>query len=665
MKFDMLSERAGAPTGERARWTRVSLRGKSVAMLAVPVSALFAALALIYFAEGDLANADQMVTRFYDTRATLVGLRSSLVDAEVAMSGYLAARQDYFLAAYQRSRQSVNHSLDDLARLTYGTAEAVEVLKIRRQAAEEIALLDQWPEHRGDDRALEELQKASFAERRGDIDLFTQEQERRFFAARYLRDVKRQRFFRTVMACGVLGTLGALFMHLMLAGRMVRRIHAVEENARRLAHGLPLDPFPPGTDEIAALARQLDDAAYLLHEREREVLESEARYRDLFDRAPIAFEETDPEGVVRRFNQAVCSLLKCSPDQLLGRHAWDFVAPDQQEAFRTAMTERMTTGAQTSPFACDYILEDGSGITVEVSESLVRNNRGEITGMVRSLLDVTERNLAEVAARKVAQYAMELRNKNEQLARALEAARSATEAKSRFLASVSHELRTPLNGIIGFSELMHDGKLGSVTEEHKEVLGDILTSARHLLHLINDILDLSKVEAGRMEFRPEPGRIESLVYEVCDVMRPLAERKRIVLTVETASDLTAVIDLSKFKQILYNYLSNAVKFTPQGGKVAVRVTREPNSWFRLEVEDTGVGIAPQEIARLFQEFQQLPNNRNADQGTGLGLALTRHIVEAQGGSVAVRSVPGSGSVFSAVLPLVTVPTVGALNSYGT
>ncbi|MGA3016808.1 MAG: ATP-binding protein [Bryobacteraceae bacterium] len=661
----MLTERAAAPTGWLARWTRVSLRGKSVAVLAVPLAALFAALALIYFAEGDVANADQMVTRFYDTRAALVGLRTSLGDAEVAMSGYLAARQDYFLAAYQRSRQSVNHSLDDLARLTYGTAEAVEVLKIRRQAAEEIALLDQWPKYRDDARALEELQKASFAERLGDIGLFTEEQERRFFAARYLRDVKRQRLLRTVMACGVLGPLVALFMHLIVSGRMVRRIQAVEENARLLALGLPLDPFPSGTDEIAALARQLDNAAYLLREREREVLESEARYRDLFDRAPIAFEEADCEGVVRRFNQAVCGLLKCPPDRLLGRHAWDFVAPDQQEAFRAAMLERMATGAEISPFACDYILEDGSGISVEVRESLVRNNRGEITGMVRSLLDVTERNLAEVAARKVAQYALELRNKNEQLARALEAARSATEAKSRFLASVSHELRTPLNGIIGFSELMHDGKLGPVTEEHKEVLGDILTSARHLLQLINDVLDLSKVEAGKMEFRPEPSRIQALVYEVCDVMRPLAERKGIVLSVETASDLTAVIDPSKFKQVLYNYLSNAVKFTPQGGKVAVRATREENSWLRLEVEDTGIGIAPQEIGRLFQEFQQLPNNRNADQGTGLGLALTRHIVEAQGGSVALRSILGCGSVFSAVLPLVTVPTPGALNSYGT
>jgi signal transduction histidine kinase len=330
------------------------------------------------------------------------------------------------------------------------------------------------------------------------------------------------------------------------------------------------------------------------------------------------------------------------------------VAPDQQEEFRDAMLERMETGAETAPFECDYMLEDGSRITVEVRENLIRDVNGEVIGMVRSLLDVTEKNLAAMAARKVSQYAMELRNKNEQLARALEAARSATEAKSRFLASVSHELRTPLNGIIGFSELMHDGKLGSVTIEHQEVLSDILTSARHLLQLINDILDLSKVEAGRMEFRPEPCRILTLVYEVRDVVRPLAERKLIDLTISVPNDLTAVIDPSRFKQVLYNYLSNAVKFTPPSGKVEVRVAREEGSCFRLEVEDTGIGIPADEIPKLFQEFQQLPNSRRADQGTGLGLALTRHIVEAQGGSVTVRSVPGSGSVFTALLPLVSI-----------
>jgi len=339
---------------------------------------------------------------------------------------------------------------------------------------------------------------------------------------------------------------------------------------------------------------------------------------------------------------------------MLGRAAWDFVAPASQETFRAALLDRMGTGRETGPFETEFMLEDGSRLAVEIRENFIRNGQGQVTGLCLSLLDVTERNLAAVAARKVEQYALELRNKNEQLGRALDAARSATEAKSRFLASVSHELRTPLNGIIGFSELMYDGRLGEITGEQRDVMSDILTSARHLLQLINDILDLSKVEAGKMEFRPEVCDLEILVREVRDVLRPLAEKKALELMVAVPPGMQATLDGARFKQVLYNFLSNAVKFTPQGGRIAVRIRPQKGFYFLLEVEDTGIGIAEGEIPRLFQEFQQLPNSRKAEQGTGLGLALTRAIVEAQGGSVAVRSQPGRGSVFSAILPLQTI-----------
>jgi PAS domain S-box-containing protein len=482
-------------------------------------------------------------------------------------------------------------------------------------------------------------------------ELLTSTDVQRIIQASYDLDVLRRRLFRLVVVCGVVGPMGALFLHLLVAGRLVRRLQAVEENARRLAHGIPLEPSLQGSDEISDLARQIEDAAYLLRERQRDLLESEQRYRDLFDRAPVAFEETDHEGVVTRFNQAVCSLLRCPANRLVGRSAWDFVAPDQQESIRNGLLERLATGAESGPFECEYLLEDGSRIVVEVRESFIRDNRGEIAGMARSLVDITERNLAAVAARKVSQYAIELRNKNELLARALEQARSATQAKSRFLASVSHELRTPLNGIIGFTELLHDGKLGPVNEENKEVLADILSSAQHLLQLINDILDLSKVEAGKMEFRPESSHIATLAREVRDVVRPLAEKKEISINLDVPEGLTAVTDPSRFKQILYNYLSNAVKFTSREGRIQVRAAVTDNSFFTLEVEDNGIGIAPDQISELFQEFQQLANSRKVAQGTGLGLSLTRHIVEAQGGTVAVRSELGKGSVFSAVLPL--------------
>jgi PAS domain S-box-containing protein len=565
------------------------------------MTALFAALFSIYWIEKDAQRTDSEVVRAYDIRAELLRLQVALLDG---------------------SKPSIQSSVSRLKALA-----GEEALPIERAVGE----------------ALPDVQSR--------MAVLNEQQDLRLFQARYNRDTARQRLFRIVMVAGIIGPLGGLFVHLIMAGRLIRRLEGLQENARRLAHGLPLEPLRKSTDEIGTLSQQLEDAAFLMRGRERELRESEGRYRDLFDRAPIPYEETDAEGRVRRFNQEVCNLLRCSPDRILGRPAWDLVAPDQKEQYQAAMLERIATGAETGPQECEYFLDDGTTLHVEVRESLIRNDAGEVTGVCRSLLDVTERNLAAVAARKVAQYAMELRNKNEQLAHALDAARSATEAKSRFLASVSHELRTPLNGIIGFSELMFDGKLGPMAEEHREIMGDILASARHLLQLISDILDVSKVEAGKMEFHPEPGRIDLLVNEVRDVVRPLAERKNLRVEVLVPAGLSGVLDRSRFKQVLYNYLSNAVKFTPSGGYVQMRVTVNGNSTLRVEVEDNGTGITPEEMPLLFKEFQQLPNSRKAEQGTGLGLALTRLIVEAQGGSVGVRSAVGKGSTFSAVLPM--------------
>ncbi|HXB73097.1 MAG TPA: ATP-binding protein [Candidatus Acidoferrales bacterium] len=627
---------------------RVSLRAQGVAAMVVPLAALFVALFSIYRAQGEIGDAEQTVERAYETRAELALLRSSLRDAEVAQRAHLRP-------AFEAARGAVEEALGRLDRLLPGDpVGGPAAAGIRRLAGEEMRRIGALTDGIGaptDSIALPEGGRPVITGLQDRISQLDGHEARLIAQARSGRDQTGRRLFASLILCGTLGPLGGLFVHLLLAGRLVRRLKLVDENARRLAHGLPLAPHPKGSDEIAALGRQLDDASHLLRAHERDLAESERRYRDLFDRAPIPYEETDNEGVIRRFNQAVCTLLRCTGSQLMGRSAWDFVPPEQREEFRLAMRARILAGTETGPFECEFLLEDGSQINVEIRENLIRNEAGEVTGVLRSLLDVTERNMAAVAARKVQQYAMELRNRNEQLARALDAARYATEAKSHFLASVSHELRTPLNGIIGFSELLYDEKLGPVEEGHREVLGDILSSARHLLQLINDILDLSKVEAGKMEFRPEPCQLERLVFEVRDVVRPLAEKKAITLTASVPAGLSATIDPARFKQVLYNYLSNAVKFTPEGGSVKVVVTQEGDTCFRLDVEDTGVGIAPDQVAYLFQEFQQLPNSRTAEQGTGLGLALTRQIVEAQAGTVGIRSRPGRGSVFSAVLPL--------------
>jgi CheY-like chemotaxis protein len=234
--------------------------------------------------------------------------------------------------------------------------------------------------------------------------------------------------------------------------------------------------------------------------------------------------------------------------------------------------------------------------------------------------------------------------------------------KSEFLANMSHELRSPLNGVIGFTELLYDGKLGPLPERPREVLGRVHASASHLLQLINRVLDLSKVEAGRLELQPERVSLSSLIHEVTGILGPMANEKQIRIEIaidQSVDDVT--IDAGRLKQILYNYLSNALKFTGPGGRVEVELSAEGDGEFRLAVSDTGVGISASDLGRLFVDFQQLDASASKRyQGTGLGLALTKRLVEAQGGRVGAESTPGQGSTFFVVLPRVA-STRGGVN----
>ena len=229
--------------------------------------------------------------------------------------------------------------------------------------------------------------------------------------------------------------------------------------------------------------------------------------------------------------------------------------------------------------------------------------------------------------------------------------REITRLKSVSVANMSHELRTPLNAIIGFAALMRKDGSGTLPPEYQEYLDDILTSSRHLLQLIDEALDLAKVQAGKIDLRPAAVDLTVISREVADVVHTLAAAKDLRVDVWVDPGVVmAVTDPLRLKQVLYNYLSNAIKFTPEGGRVSLRMTPEGGDWFRLDVKDTGIGIPSQHFDKLFVEFQQLDGGAKSRAGTGLGLALTRQIVEAQGGRVEVESVPGKGSTFSAVLP---------------
>jgi PAS domain S-box-containing protein len=371
--------------------------------------------------------------------------------------------------------------------------------------------------------------------------------------------------------------------------------------------------------------------------------ESEERTRTIVETALDAVIAADDAGRILEWNPQAERLLGWTREEAIGRSFVETVVPERHRPTVAAafLGHRATDPAFVPAgqrFEAEALHRDGREIPVEVAIAPSSRDGHVLSAFLR---DLTERNAL-----------LDLRAKSEALDADRRRLEEASRLRNAFLANMSHELRTPMNAIIGFAEIMHDGRVGPIADAHREYLGDILASARHLLRLINDMLDLAKIEAGKIEVRAEPVDVRAVAEEVRDVLRGLADRKRIRLSVVVDKGAASVVtDRAKLAQVLYNYLSNALKFTPEGGRVDLRVHPEGANAFRVEVKDTGVGIRPEDQGRLFVEFEQLEQEGGVKAaGTGLGLALTRRLVEAQGGSVGVASEPGRGSVFHAVLP---------------
>jgi len=361
---------------------------------------------------------------------------------------------------------------------------------------------------------------------------------------------------------------------------------------------------------------------------ERHLAQMERRYRGLLEAAPDAIVVVDQRGSIVLLNEQVEKQFGYARNELLGEEVTSIIPHGFAERL-IADGARTPTEALAQQIGAGIELvarrKDGSEFPIEIMLSPLASTDGIlVTAAIR-----------DISVRKLHEYRLEKANR----------------AKSEFLANMSHELRTPLNAIIGFTELMNRPDVEPDPVKHKEYLGYVLSSAKHLLDLVNEVLDLAQVESGTATFCFQPVDLAALVKEVRDVVLGMGIKKDLEIQLELAEPGIVMVDPVRIKQVLFNYLSNAIKFTPEGGRIVLRVTLEGTDFFRIAVEDSGIGISREEFALLFSEFQQLDASSSKQfQGTGLGLVLTKRIVEAHGGFIEVRSSKGFGSTFCATLP---------------
>jgi PAS domain S-box-containing protein len=426
---------------------------------------------------------------------------------------------------------------------------------------------------------------------------------------------------------------------------------AVSVTALRDAHDAIIGYLLIGTDNTAR--KQVEEERTKLDQRLRD---QHFYTRSLIESNIDALMTTDPRGIITDVNKQAEALTGCTRDELIGAPFKKyFTDPSRAEAgINRVLSEGKLTNYELTARA-----RDGDLTVVSYNATTFHNRDRMLQGVVAAARDVTE----------LKRFEQTLQQKNAEL-------EDASRMKSEFLANMSHELRTPLNAIIGFSEVLGDGLLGEMTEQQRGFIANIFNGGNHLLSLINDILDLSKVEAGKMELDLEPVQVSSLFLNSLSIIKEKAATRHIRLTMEAAEDLGSLdVDARKVKQIVYNLLSNAVKFTTDGGQVALRArrvlraevghpSRSPGSrtfplvenefaeFLEISVTDDGIGVSPEGLGHLFKPFSQIDSGlARKFQGTGLGLAMVKLLAELHGGTVAVDSSVGEGSRFTVWLPL--------------
>ena len=521
-----------------------------------------------------------------------------------------AAEESYALAKDLGLAIYMSGSANRLADILAAAGDYRRAYALRSEAA---AMTDKAARERAGERMVQLIQHYESESKQRAIDELTRRNEQQ--TAQLRQRELQQRWLWTVLAASTLALVGtALFMHrLRQSHRQLSRLNTQLQQSENAVRALN-----------AGLEQRVQSRTAELRQH--------ARYlRTLIDMLPMWawFKDTQCRYLV--VNQSHAQARGHETDAMVGRTDEELLPAGLAQRQKADDLEVMNSRERKTAEEC--VAGEGGATWMETYKAPVLDEDGTLLGTVGVARNISERKAAE-AAREAA----------------LEEARRLARQRSEFLAQMSHELRTPLNGILGFAQLLQRER--TLSERQGRGLRIIEESGQHLLTLINDILDLARIDAARLELYPSEVSLSALLQGVCDIVEVKAEERQLLFSFECASDLPAAVrvDEKRLRQVLLNLLSNAVKFTDHG-QVTLRVSRRVavaagHARLRVEVCDTGVGMNQAQLARLFQPFEQVGDARRREEGTGLGLAISRQLVRLMGGDIDVSSRPGAGSEFS-------------------
>ena len=653
---------------------RLSVQQVAVAGMATAAAVI---LALAWFAwdfAQQTVTAAAYVSHTREVIGVINGLESDLYRAEAGQRAYLATRNTVFRSERNVALESLDKGLADLARVTADNLrQSDRVTDLRRELGvraqlyrQSEALILQGTDFSPEQRI--ELGAQALNSVHPLIEAMSAEEDQ---LLKQREAVEQQRSHTTALIFGAFVALLLLLLPMIfwrmyrdLQARQVAEVQVAEERAYDAVHARALTLYNAENERKAVLDGTLallaenplfPVGAFYAHEEWGGALRLVASRATPADIKPTLRMDEGPVGNAARSGQ-----------------------PVYLEGFDTATGLRIETGLATVQPAAMLmcpVQHQGRlmGVLVLATSARMAERDREFVNRLAAQLAVALHNLGQLE--ELSLLAEQLRSRGEDIQRKNAELERASRMKSEFLANMSHELRTPLNAIIGFSEIMKDGLTGPMAAEQQEYVGDIHASGKHLLSLINDILDLSKVESGHVPLELETADPMQLADSAVSVLRERATSARVRFTTACPNDLGRMrLDLRKAKQIVYNLVSNALKFTPEKGNVTLSFDRVPaeqvfaaraapdtrlhapaktghSRYLQIRVSDTGIGIAPDDLQQLFQPFVQIDSSLSRQYaGTGLGLTMVRRLAELHGGGLMVHSQLGGGSVFTVWLP---------------